>query len=134
MRLRQTGALGKVPGSVGISNELGPKSSAELFINAYVPTDLHSFPDTATNNCRITKARARASMGRLRKVLDEEGLAENTMFVFMRDNGCHFMTRNQGYKGSTHNSSLRAPLLIDGPGFESARQIQEVLGIVNIGG
>jgi arylsulfatase A-like enzyme len=73
-----------------------------------------------------------ASVGRLRKVLDEEGLAENTIFVFMSDHGCHFMTRNQEYKRSTHNSSLRVPLLVNGPGFENARQIQEVIGIVHI--
>jgi len=36
-----------------------------------------------------------ASVGRVRKVLEEEGLSENTIFVFMSDHGCHFMTRNQ---------------------------------------
>ena len=70
--------------------------------------------------------------GRVRKILEEEGFADNTIFVFMSDHGCHFMTRNQEYKRSTHNSSLRVPLLIDGPGFESARQIQEVVGIIDI--
>ncbi len=46
----------------------------------------------------------------------------------MSDHGCHFMTRNEEYKRSPHNSSLRVPLLIDGPGFEGARQIQEIVG------
>ena len=83
----------------------------------------------------LLRLRARAidaSVGRVRKILDEEGLAENTIFVFMSDHGCHFMTRNQEYKRSTHNSSLRVPLLFEGPGFESARQIQEVVGIMDI--
>jgi arylsulfatase A-like enzyme len=58
-------------------------------------------------------------------------MADNTIFVFMSDHGCHFMTRNQEYKRSTHNSSLRVPMIIHGPGFESARQIQEIVGIVD---
>ena len=50
----------------------------------------------------------------------------------MSDHGCHFMTRNQEYKRSTHNSQLRVPMLIEGPGFENARQIQEMVGIVDM--
>jgi arylsulfatase A-like enzyme len=114
---------------------VGPKGSAERFINAYVPPDLRAFPGDWHEQlpdyygcCEAIDA----SVGRLRKVLDEEGLAENTIFVFMSDHGCHFMTRNQEYKRSTHNSSLRVPMLMAGPGFEKARQIQEVVGIVHL--
>jgi arylsulfatase A-like enzyme len=114
---------------------VGPRGSAERFINATVPVDLRSFPGDWHQQlpdyygcCESIDA----SVGRLRKVLVEEHLAENTIFVFMSDHGCHFMTRNQEYKRSTHNSSLRIPLLIAGPGFESVRQIQEIVGIVHI--
>ena len=114
---------------------VGPKGSAERFINAFVPADLRAFPGDWHEQlpdyygcCEAIDA----SVGRVRKILDEEGMTANTIFVFMSDHGCHFMTRNQEYKRSTHNSSLRVPLLIDGPGFESARQFQEVVGIVDI--
>jgi len=114
---------------------VGPKGSAERFINAHVPEDLRPFPGDWHQQlpdyygaCEAIDA----SVGRLRKVLEEQGLAENTIFVFMSDHGCHFMTRNPEYKRSAHNSSLRIPLLISGPGFESARQIQELVGIVSI--
>jgi arylsulfatase A-like enzyme len=114
---------------------VGPKGSAERFINAYVPRDLRSLPGDwheqlpdYYGSCESIDA----SVGRIRKILAEEGLAENTIFVFMSDHGCHFMTRNKEYKRSTHNSSLRVPMLINGPGFESARQIQEVVGIVDL--
>jgi arylsulfatase A-like enzyme len=114
---------------------VGPKGSAERFKNAYVPPDLRAFPGDWHEQlpdyygcCEAIDA----SVGRLRKVLDEEGLAENTIFVFMSDHGCHFMTRNQEYKRSTHNSSLRVPMLMAGPGFEKTRQIQEVVGIVHL--
>ncbi len=114
---------------------VGPKGSAERFIDAYVPVDLRGFPGDWHKQlpdyygaCEAIDA----SVGRLRKILDEEGLAENTIFLFMSDHGCHFMTRNQEYKRSTHNSSLRIPLLVSGPGFANARQIQELVGIVHI--
>lgn len=114
---------------------VGPKGSAERFINAFAPADLRAFPGDWHEQlpdyygaCEAIDA----SVGRLRKVLQEEGLAQNTIFVFMSDHGCHFMTRNQEYKRSTHNSSLRVPLIIAGPGFEAARPIQEVVGIIGI--
>ena len=114
---------------------VGPKGSAERFINAYVPQDLRSLPGDWHEQLPDYYGACEsidASVGRIRKILEKEGLAANTIFVFMSDHGCHFMTRNQEYKRSIHNSSLRVPLLIDGPGFESARVIQEVVGIVGI--
>ncbi len=114
---------------------VGPKGSAERFINAFVPADLRTFPGDWHEQlpdyygcCEAIDA----SVGRVRKILEEEGLAENTIFLFMSDHGCHFMTRNQEYKRSTHNSSLRVPLIFSGPGFESARQLQEIVGIVDL--
>jgi arylsulfatase A-like enzyme len=120
-------------------NDLGqpiaPKGAAARFINCAVPPDLRAF--TGTWQAQLPDyygciESIDASVGRVRKVLEEEGLADNTIFVFMSDHGCHFMTRNQEYKRSTHNSSLRVPLLIEGPGFESARQIQEVIGLIHL--
>ena len=114
---------------------IAPKGAAARFINSTVPEDLRALPGTWQAQLPDYYGCIEsidASVGRLRKVLEEEGLAENTIFVFMSDHGCHFMTRNQEYKRSTHNSSLRVPLLIHGPGFETARQIQELVGIVHI--
>jgi arylsulfatase A-like enzyme len=114
---------------------VGPKGSAERFINAFVPADLSAQPGDWHEQlpdyygcCEAIDA----SVGRVRKILEEEGMAENTIFLFMSDHGCHFMTRNQEYKRSTHNSSLRVPLIFSGPGFESARQIQEMVGMVDV--
>jgi arylsulfatase A-like enzyme len=118
-----------------LNRMVGPKGSAERFIDAYVPPDLRAFPGDWHKQLPDYYGACEsidASVGRLRKILEEQGLADNTIFVFMSDHGCHFMTRNQEYKRSTHNSSLRIPFLIGGPGFESARQIQEVVGIVDI--
>ena len=114
---------------------VGPKGSAERFINSFVPADLRVFPGDWHEQlpdyygcCEAIDA----SVGRVRKILEEEGIADNTIFLFMSDHGCHFMTRNTEYKRSTHNSSLRVPLIFSGPGFESARQLQEVVGIIDL--
>jgi arylsulfatase A-like enzyme len=114
---------------------IAPKGVAERFQDSFVPHDLRPFPGNWQSQLPDYYGCCESidkSVGRIRTILEEEHLADNTIFVFISDHGCHFMTRNQEYKRSTHNSSLRVPLLIDGPGFESARQIQELVGIVDI--
>jgi len=104
---------------------IGPKGSTDRFMNSHVPPDL--LPDYYGACAAID-----ASVGRVRKILDEEKLADNTIFVFLSDHGCHFMTRNQEYKRSVHNASSRIPLLIHGPGFEGTQQISQMVGIIDI--
>ena len=114
---------------------VGPKGSAERFANAVVPPDLRSFPGDWHQQLPDYYGACESidsSVGRIRKILEEQGLVENTIFVFMSDHGCHFMTRNTEYKRSTHNSSLRVPLLIEGPGFSGGGQVQEIVGLINL--
>jgi arylsulfatase A-like enzyme len=114
---------------------VGPKGSAARFINAHVPPDLRALPGDWHQQLPDYYGACESidsSVGRIRKVLQETGQADNTIFVFISDHGCHFMTRNQEYKRSTHNSSVRIPLIIDGPGFEGAQQIPELTGIINV--
>jgi len=114
---------------------VGPKGSVERFANSTAPEDLRALPGTWQAQlpdyygcCESIDA----SVGRVRRILEEEHLADNTIFVFLSDHGCHFMTRNQEYKRSTHNSSIRIPLIVDGPGFTGAQQVPELIGIINI--
>lgn len=114
---------------------IGPKGSVERFANSTAPDDLKAFPGTWQAQLPDYYGCIEsidASVGRVRKVLEEEHLAENTIFVFISDHGCHFMTRNAEYKRSTHNSSLRVPLIIEGPGFRGAQQLPELVGIIDI--
>ncbi|WP_345945063.1 sulfatase-like hydrolase/transferase [Granulicella sp. dw_53] len=118
-----------------LNRMVGPKGSAERFINAHVPADLRALPGDWHQQLPDYYGACEsidASVGRIRKILQEEHLADNTIFVFISDHGCHFMTRNQEYKRSTHNSSVRIPLIIEGPGFNGAQQIPELTGIINI--
>jgi arylsulfatase A-like enzyme len=114
---------------------IGPHGSVERFANSTVPEDLRALPGTwqaqLPDYYGCIEA-IDASVGRVCRILEEEHLADNTIFVFLSDHGCHFMTRNQEYKRSTHNSSIRVPLLIDGPGFHGAQQVPELVGLIDI--
>ena len=114
---------------------IAPKGAAARFVNSTPPEDLRALPGTwqaqLPDYYGCIEA-IDASVGRLRKILEEEHLADNTIFVFMSDHGCHFMTRNQEYKRSTHNSSIRVPLIMDGPGFHRAQQIPELVGLIDL--
>ena len=114
---------------------IAPKGAAARFVNSTVPEDLRALPGTWQAQLPDYYGCIEsidASVGRIRKVLEEEHLADNTIFVFLSDHGCHFMTRNQEYKRSTHNSSIRVPLIIDGPGFHGTQQISELVGLIDV--
>lgn len=114
---------------------IAPKGAAARFVNSTVPDDLRALPGTwqaqLPDYYGCIEA-IDASVGRVLKILEEEKLAENTIFVFLSDHGCHFMTRNQEYKRSTHNSSIRVPLVIDGPGFRGTQQVPELVGLIDV--
>ena len=114
---------------------IAPKGAAAQFANSTVPGDLRALPGTWQAQLPDYYGCIEsidASVGRVRRILEEEHLAENTIFVFLSDHGCHFMTRNEEYKRSTHNSSIRVPLIIDGPGFHGAQQIPELVGLIDV--
>jgi arylsulfatase A-like enzyme len=114
---------------------IAPKGAAARHLNCNVPDDLRALPGTWQAQLPDYYGCIESidnSVGRVRKILEEETLADNTIFVFLSDHGCHFMTRNQEYKRSTHQSSIRVPLIFDGPGFHGAQQIPEVVGLIDV--
>lgn len=114
---------------------VAPKGSAERFQNAFVPPDLRPFPGDWQSQLPDYYGCCEAidsSVGRIRKILEEEHLADNTIFVFISDHGCHFMTRNNEYKRSPHNGSIRIPLVVEGPGFNGSQRLDEIVGNLHI--
>jgi len=114
---------------------IAPKGVAQKYLNVTVPKDLHEQPGIWQAQLPDYYGCIEAidhSVGRIRTVLEEEDLADNTIFVFISDHGCHFATRNEEYKRSPHNSSIRVPLIIDGPGFTGTQQIPELVGLIDV--
>jgi arylsulfatase A-like enzyme len=117
------------------SSMVGPKGSAERFRNAYVPADLKALPGNWNQQLPDYYGCCEAidqSVGRVRRILEEEKLADNTIFVFMSDHGCHFMTRNKEYKRSVHSASTRVPFLVEGPGFNDVQEVPQMCGIIDM--
>lgn len=114
---------------------IGPKGSAERFHDPFVPQDLRAFPGNWQSQLPDYYGCVEAidkSVGRLFEILKEQHLDENTIVVFTSDHGCHFMTRNEEYKRSPHNSSIRIPLIMQGPGFNTAMSLPQVIGNINL--
>ncbi len=72
------------------------------------------------------------AFGRLMDALKSLGLADNTIVLFTSDHACHFKTRNSEYKRSCHESSIRVPTLLAGPGFEGGGSLPQLVSLVDL--
>jgi len=60
-----------------------------------------------------------AGIGRILRTLDEQGLAENTLVLFVSDNGANRTGRNtpfHGHKSSLYEGGIRVPCIVRFPG------------------
>jgi arylsulfatase A-like enzyme len=114
---------------------VGPVGYADRYRNTFhIPPDLAPFPGDWKSQLPdyygiIT--RIDECFGRMMKELEDHKLLENTIVAFATDHGCHFRTRNSEYKRSCHDSSIRIPLIIGGPGFDRGRVVTELVSIVD---
>ncbi|MFP5277381.1 MAG: sulfatase-like hydrolase/transferase [Acidobacteriota bacterium] len=112
-----------------------PKGYRERYMNPFVSQDLRFFPgdwDEQMPNYYGDIKSIDDSVGTVLKTLDEQGLTENTIFLFVSDHGCHFRTRNDEYKRSPHESSIHIPLLVQGPGFDQSRMVRELVSMIDV--
>lgn len=72
------------------------------------------------------------SLGRLLEAIERLHLSDDTVVLFLSDHGCHFRTRNAEYKRSPHDSSIRIPLVAQGPGFEGGGIVDELASLIDI--
>lgn len=64
-------------------------------------------------------------IGRIRKVLDDQGLADNTIIILMGDNGYFQGERQLAGKWLMYENSLRVPLVIFDPRAKQARKVED---------
>lgn len=72
------------------------------------------------------------ALGRLLDALKSLDLLDNTIILFTSDHGCHFKTRNAEYKRSCHESSIRVPTAIRGPGFEGGGRLRQLVSLIDL--
>lgn len=112
-----------------------PKEYAGRYNNAWVPEDLRPLPGSWPSQLKDyygCVAKMDEVVGTIRKTLVETGLDRNTVLMFVSDHGCHFKTRNTEYKRSPHESSIHIPLIVEGPGFNRAVEIPELVSQVDL--
>jgi arylsulfatase A-like enzyme len=71
-------------------------------------------------------------LGRLLDALKSLHLSEHTIVIFTCDHGCHFKTRNDEYKRSPHESSIRVPTVLRGPGLDRGIRIDSLVSLIDL--
>ncbi len=112
-----------------------PTGYAERYRGRWMPPDLQALVGTAPQHlpgyCGMVK-RLDEALGRLLDALESLEQLDDTIVVFTSDHGCHFKTRNQEYKRTGHESSLRIPLVFGGGPFRGGGELREMASLVDL--
>ncbi|CAH1217065.1 Ulvan-active sulfatase [Paenibacillus allorhizoplanae] len=112
-----------------------PDIYQEAYTGRWTPPDLAALGGTSAQHLGgyygMVK-RLDEALGRLFDAVKSLGIAENTIILFTSDHACHFKTRNSEYKRSCHESSIRVPTAVIGPGFDSRGQIRELVSLIDL--
>jgi arylsulfatase A-like enzyme len=114
---------------------VAPNGYAARFQNPFVPADLRSLPGDWQQELPDYYGciqKIDESVGTILKTLEEQQLLDNTILAFISDHGCQFRTRNPEYKRSPHDSSIRIPFVFQGPGFDHATTLSEVVNLIDL--
>lgn len=65
-------------------------------------------------------------IGELRKLLEKKGIADNTIIIFMGDNGYYLGERQLADKWLMHDNSLRVPLIIYDPRAKKHHDVSDM--------
>ncbi|MEJ1158439.1 sulfatase-like hydrolase/transferase [Prosthecomicrobium sp. N25] len=103
--------------------------------NLWMPPDLDTLRGSAPYHIGGYYGMVRRldeAFGRLMDALRSLGLLDDTVVMFTSDHACHFKTRNDEYKRSCHESSIRVPTLITGPGFKGGGEVRALFSTVDV--
>lgn len=112
-----------------------PVGYAERYTGRWTPPDLATLTGTAPQHLGgyygMVK-RLDEALGRLLDALRSLNILDDTIVLYTSDHGCHFKTRNGEYKRSCHESSIRVPAAIQGPGFFGGGRVEGLVSLVDI--
>ena len=112
-----------------------PIGYREKYAGRWIPPDLASLSGSTHQHLagyygmvkRIDEA-----YGRMLDSLISLKMQDNTVTIFTSDHGNNFKTRNNEYKRSCHDSSIRVPTSIVGNIFDQGGRIKELISILDI--
>lgn len=112
-----------------------PDGYRERYTGGWVPPDLAALGGSTHQHLGgyygMVK-RLDEAYGRMHDALKSLGLDQETIVLFTSDHGSHFKTRNGEYKRSCHDSSIRVPTVLSGPGFRGGGQIQKLVSLIDL--
>jgi len=114
---------------------VAPDGYAQRYEDPYVPPDLRDRPGewhSELPDYYGTIRRIDECVGRLLDELERQGIADETLVVFTSDHGCHFGTHHGEHKRTCHDSSVRVPLILDGPGVGQRSVVEEPVSLVDL--
>lgn len=118
-----------------LDNYPAPDGYDEQYHGQWTPPDLAALGGSAHQHLGgyygMVK-RLDEALGRVLDALKSLGLSDNTIVLFTSDHGNHFKTRNTEYKRSCHDSSIRVPTVIQGPGFQAGGTLQELVSLIDL--
>jgi arylsulfatase A-like enzyme len=111
-----------------------PDGYRERYTGKWTPPDLQALGGSSAQHLGgyfgMVK-RLDEALGRLQDALKSLGLSEDTIVLYTTDHGNHFKTRNAEYKRSCHESSVRLPTAISGPGFDGKGRVEQLVSLVD---
>ncbi|TVY03092.1 sulfatase-like hydrolase/transferase [Cohnella terricola] len=112
-----------------------PDAYSGAYHSSWVPPDLAALGGTAHQHLGgyygMVK-RLDEALGRVQDALKSLDMTKNTILLFLSDHGCHFKTRNAEYKRSCHESSIRVPMAMTGPGFTAGGRLEQLISLVDM--
>jgi arylsulfatase A-like enzyme len=111
-----------------------PRGYAERYADPWLPGDLAALDGNTHEHIAGYYGMVRRvdeCLGRVRGALEELGLTD-TVVLYTSDHGCHFKTRNDEYKRSCHDASIRVPTAFTGPGFDIGQPVQRLVSHLDL--
>ncbi|MCB1493753.1 MAG: sulfatase-like hydrolase/transferase [Rhodobiaceae bacterium] len=73
------------------------------------------------------------NLARVRRALEETGLAENTVVFYYSDHGDTFFYRREGeHKFVCHDDAIRIPFIVEGPGIAAGSRCDRPVGLQDL--
>ena len=112
-----------------------PDGYREMYAGRWTPPDLLALGGSSQQHLGgyygMVK-RLDEALGRMMDALKSLDMLENTIILYTTDHGNHFKTRNGEYKRSCHESSVRLPTALIGPGFTGGGRLMQQFSLLDM--